>query len=342
MSRPEDLAAATAKIAARMIRLDDCPGCGGRAFAATPCGNDLDDIEGVDANLRDSDYHLCRECSLLFARRRQPVGTAVDFYGLFVELERRSYAVYPPPESYRQAKKGAAAGLLARMEGHGLLRPGQKIAHLRSDVGSLEEMITAKYPDSVVDAWDYFDSNIRYADEHGPAGTRRLEPTGLELAEGAGYDLVVSNHIFTHSLIPQTDLKNLRAAVGVGGMLYAYNEADHLFRFQPGDPRYQWVALNNFHKQLFTSLSLRFFLLRGGFEVLSLDHRAHFMELVARAVDPADADFADRLDRARRLAADSEPAFAAKFEKWSRVQNSPLRDVYKIASRLKRRLSGSI
>ena len=116
LDRSENLAQSTAEIGRRMIMLEACAFCGSRDLTPMPFVNDLEPMDEVGEALKDSDYHLCNACALLFARRRQSRETVADYYGWFSRLEHRDYAVYPPPEAYRSAKRLVAAYHLERLE----------------------------------------------------------------------------------------------------------------------------------------------------------------------------------------------------------------------------------
>ena len=112
--------------------------------AGFECRNNLHAIEGISDSMKDSDYHVCLDCSLIFARRRQSLESVAEFYQWFALLERRGYAVYPPPTTYIQAKAGTARIHMKYLADYGVLSPGMTVAHLRCDVGSLLAQITGE------------------------------------------------------------------------------------------------------------------------------------------------------------------------------------------------------
>lgn len=333
---PTDLTAATAEIGASMTECEGCPCCGGRQLEPVACGNDLDAIEGVADSMKDSDYHVCLDCSLIFARRRQSPDSIALFYQWFAHLERRDYAVYPPPENYIRAKAGVAEAYVRYLADQGVLSSGTSVAHVRCDVGSLLTQIKERFSDCTVHGHDYFESNIRYAHEQGLSGVSHLDPAKINLAPSTTYDLIVCNHILTHSFDPAGDLQILHNALKPGGVLFLYGEVDHFLRFQPKGPYYQWVALNNFHKQLFGPASLESFLNRGGFSVESRDHRGFYMQLLARREDSAgDTNH----DAPGALAAkEAVPVMAQNFQSWAKLRDSRFLGLIKTTSKLKKAL----
>ena len=167
MASSTDLMAATAEIGASMTECAACPCCGGGELEAVACRNDLYALDGVSDRMKDSDYHVCLDCSLIFARRRQSLDSAALFYQWFAYLERRDYAVYPPPPNYIQAKADVAKSHVKYLADLGALSPGMAIAHVRCDVGSHLMQIREQFPDCTLHGYDYFDSNIRYAHDQG-------------------------------------------------------------------------------------------------------------------------------------------------------------------------------
>jgi SAM-dependent methyltransferase len=336
MALSTDLTAATAQIGAGMRVCGACPCCGGRDLEPVACRNDLYAIEGVSDSMKDSDYHVCLDCSLIFARRRQSLETIPLFYQWFAHLERRDYAVYPPPKNYIEAKSEGARVLVRYLADRGVLSSGMTIAHVRCDVGSLLARIKEQYSGCTLHGYDYFDSNVRYAHDQGLDGVSLLDPAGMKLPENTAYDLIVCNHIFTHSFDPAAELRTLHSALKPGGVLFLYNEVDHVLRFQPKGRFYQWVDLNNFHKQLLSPASLEVFLTRGGFSIEDRSHRNFYMQFLARrdaTVTTASPDAEVAL--AARAAG---PVIRRNFQQWAVVHDSRFHGLIKITSKLKKAL----
>lgn len=333
MASIPDLMAATAEIGASMAECAVCPCCGGGDLTPVACRNDLHTIDGVSDSMKDSDYHVCLDCGLIFARRRQSPESVALFYQWFAHLEHRDYAVYPPPKDYIQAKSDFAASQVGYLRDHDVLSPGMTIAQVRCDVGSFLSQIKEQFPSCTLHGYDYFDSNIRYAHEQGLNDVERLDPAGINLRDGTPYDLIVCNHIFTHAIDPAAELQQLYAALKPGGMLFLCNEADHILRFEPDGPFYQWVALNNFHKQLFSRPSLEKFLTGGGFSVVALEHRKYYMQILARR-DVTTRDTSRDADLAL-AAREAAPVLTRNFQRWAKVRDSRFLALIKISKKLK-------
>lgn len=336
MTSVADITAATEEIGAGMTRCEACPCCGGRNLEAVACRNDLHTIEGVSDSMKDSDYHACLDCGLIFARRRQSLESVALFYEWFAYLEKRDYAVYPPSKTYLEAKSQAASSHIGFLADNGMLSPGMTIAHVRCDAGSLLAQIRDQFPDCNLYGFDYFDSNIRYAHDQRLDDVYRLNPAHLNLADGTAFDLIICNHIFTHAFDPIADLQLLYEALKPSGVLYVYGEIDHFLRFQPKGPYYQWVALNNFHKQLFSPESLEVFMNKGGFSIEAMHHRKFYMQLIARR-NSAAANL--HQDSPVALAAQAAaPVMVKNFQRWATARDSRFLGLIKTTSKLKNAL----
>lgn len=84
------------------------------------------------------------------------------------------------------------------------------------------------------------------------------------------FDLVISNHMLTHSVKPGDYLDSVSAALAPGGHLYLYNEMDEAEYL--GETRSMFNAFNPFHLQVFSPMSLTRALEARGFEVVFLGH----------------------------------------------------------------------
>ena len=329
MTSHTELEKATTEIAAGMIRCTTCPCCGGRELHATPSQNDLHSIAGVNGGMKDSEYHACGECGLIFARRRQTPDQAALYYQYFAHLEHRDYAIYPPPNSYVTAKELAASKHLSFLEDHCALSNNINVAHVRCDFGSLLEKIVARYPGSSIYGFDYFESNIRFARERGLKLVESLNPAGIGFPKEVKFDLIICNHLLPHSLNPSNDLQKLRRSLKPNGLIYFYNEADHLIRFDPAKKGYQWVMLNNFHKQLFSMPSLLRFLEKEELMVKVSRHNVIYIEVLAGL------GAIDRNSKNLQQAIEAAPIVIRNFQLWAKRRKNPFLIIFKLLSKLK-------
>ncbi len=251
-------------------------------------------------------------------------------------LEQRNYAVYPPSEKYLELKSAATAKHIKFLTDRGILCPGMTIAHVRCDVGSLQVAIQKQFSGCIFHGYDYFNSNVRYARECGLEMVNLLDPAQLNLGEGMAFDLIICNHAFTHSMDPSSDRRTLFNALKPGGALYFYNEVNHQIRFKMGDDAYQWVALNNFHKQLLSPSCLTLFLINGGFSDITLSNDGLYMRgLAYRDSWPPDPDYQRE---AAAAAAAAAPDIEFNFRSWINKRNSRFYSVFKLHQKIKRAL----
>ncbi len=314
-----------ARAAAAMTQLDSCPACAGTIFRDAFTDNDLTRLSQLPDALRRSDYRLCCSCMLVFAAWRQVPEAAVAYYDLFPDLEHRHYAVYPPPDEYRANKARVAQWIVGELETAGALRDNQRVLHIRSDCGSLGPALRDRYPGTTVVGQDYFDSNVRFANEAGNVDARLLKPTGAELLEDSAFDIVVINHMFTHALDPRSDLDIYLKMLKPDGTIFTYNEIDFYEALRFGGRHFRTKPVNNYHKQLFTPRSLQRFFAAAGLEMTGAGRRRNTLSACLKHnpavwVKPAGQDELD--DMTRRLDAwlEMRSSFKGKVVSWSPVR----------------------
>ncbi len=105
----------------------------------------------------------------------------------------------------------------------------------------------------------------------------------FEIPYDGPFDLIISNHMLTHSVKPGDYLDTISAALAPGGHLYLYNEMDEAEFL--GETRSMFNVFNPFHLQIFSPMSLTRALAARGFEVVFLGHtdRIHMMCLARKA-----------------------------------------------------------
>jgi len=292
---------ASRRIASNLTYSEVCPSCASANTEPMFQGNDLSIWLTIDRRLKASDYRLCADCALLFAARRQKPAVASAYYDLFAEIEGRGYAHYPPPAKYLKGKRALGDLLCQQMRDCGLLRPGMRILHIRCDSGGLLSALREAVPDASLCGLDYFDSNIRFLREQDFSDVARLHPDRLEISIGGKFDLVIANHVFTHSLDPAADARVIRAAIADDGSVFSYNEVDHTLLFDPESEYFSRGDVNNYHKQLFTVASFKSFLARYGFASSLLERRKFTMTVLAQPAEATCDSAAEAADELRRL-----------------------------------------
>jgi hypothetical protein len=253
--------------ASAMRRLTSCPSCKSDDVHEAFDDNDISDIETLPEPLRHSDYRLCHRCALIFASWRQVPEAAEAYYRLFASLEHRDYAIYPPPKAYREGKAKVASWIASELKKEGLLTNNVRILHVRSDCGSLGPAIRLEAENAAVVGLDYFESNIRFANENSQVEASRLSPSGATLLDQQAFDVIVINHCFTHALDLKRDLDTYLAMLRPEGALFIYNEVDFLEALRMGGRHFRLKPVNNYHKQLFSPGSFQRFFATAGCKI---------------------------------------------------------------------------
>ena len=288
-----------------METLASCPACGSTALDEIWPYNDLRYLgRGGDADAARSDFVLCRRCGLMFAGRRQVIEVFAEYYTRFAEWESRSYAVYPPPDTFVRGKVAAAAEIGHVLAKHGLLRPGMRVLHIRADGGALMAHLRDEYGVSEIYGLDIFETNRRFACEHyGLPNVAPLAHGEFAVPFGAVcFDLIISNHLLTHACRPRDAFAVLRQRLTSDGVIVLYNEQDHGLGFRDGAP-FLRDGINNFHKQLFTEDSLLTFLRLAGAAGEVVGHRNWSPLVIARPAPPLSPSELPARDFTRQLQA---------------------------------------
>lgn len=268
--------------ASRMRRLLACPSCGSDDLRDLFDDNDISDNNSLPDPLRRSDYRLCRHCALIFASWRQVPEAADAYYNLFPSLEHRDYATYPPPQSYRDNKAKVANWVAGELEKEGLLKDHVRILHVRCDCGSLGPAIRSHVPNAAVVGLDYFESNIRFANENGNVEAGDLSPAGATPLHQEKFDVIIINHMFTHALDLRRDLEIYLEMLGSEGALFVYNEIDFSEMLRLGGRYFRLKPINNYHKQLFSPHSFQRFFASAGCSIVHAQRRRNTLSALVR------------------------------------------------------------
>lgn len=263
-----------------VIDLDRCPACSGRelvlAFASE--NGRHNSISRLDQKLPQEldpafakvfarlHWTICKSCALIFAARRPPgTGSSGWYLPLFKLSEERGYDIVPLPESYVQAKAKTAGRLLDIIASKGLIGKGAHVLQVRCATGQLLNLARQQFD---ADVWglDYFPACIAHA--NAMLGENRVGPI-IEPEPGNPFpqkifDVIISNHMITHSHDPALLLSRYRQWLSKDGILVVHNELDHAKTLKSfkAYPR----GINFFHKQLFTESTFISALRNWGFE----------------------------------------------------------------------------
>lgn len=329
-----------------METLGACPACGSVALDEIWPYNDLRYLgHGGDAEAARSDFVLCRRCGLMFAARRQVMEAFAEYYTRFAEWESRTYAVYPPPETFVRGKAAAAAEIVPVLAKHGLLRSDMRVLHIRADGGALMAHLRDEYGVNDIYGLDIFETNRRFAREHyGLANVAPLAYGDFAVPfPSVRFDLVISNHLLTHACRPRDAFAVLRRCLSSDGVILLYNEQDHALGFATGAP-FLRDGINNFHKQLFSEDTLLTFLRLAGASGEVIEHRNWSPVVVARAATPRSVselpsrDFTPQLQASRSWATRHERRWrwnvARRLRRKYRLVDVALRGIRRIERRV--------
>jgi SAM-dependent methyltransferase len=153
--------------------------------------------------------------------------------------------------------------------------------HVRCDAGALLREVLDAYPDARVDGLDYFATNVQAAREWGLDRVELLDPAAIQIPFEQKYDLIVCNHIFTHSLVPGADIETLRNSLAPGGRMFFYNENDHELICTPGNEFFTRKEMISYHKQMLTPDSFARFLASKGLQSELIGHRKFTFTMLA-------------------------------------------------------------
>lgn len=211
-------------------------------------------------------WSVCKACGLAFAGLRPSDDGVEDWYlPLFKVAEERGYDTLPLPDDYVAGKTETHDRLYEVLSGAGLIPQGARLLHVRCATGGLLELARDK---DGADVWglDFFGACVAHA--NGRLGEDRVlqmtRPEPETAPGGKAFDVIVSNHMVTHSHDPAALMERFRGWLAEDGVLVVYNEPDHAVTLKNSGayPR----GLNFFHKQLFTEATFVASMRAWGFE----------------------------------------------------------------------------
>ena len=281
-------------------------------------------------------YSLCHGCGVVYAARRPigrryrallgafhdnlgRVGTPSAWLnpGALSEADRAGLRLRAARGALVSEHKGTAPGewlpgafkdrlLVAQhVELLGSLLTLQKprVLEIRSRTGAILDALRRLYGASVC-AMPIFESQQETIKGlYGIPADTLVNFDRFDIPYAGPFDLVVSNHMLTHTVRPGDFLDRVSSALAPGGHLYLYNEMDEIEYLS--DTRSMFQTMNPFHMQILSPASLARALGARGFEVVFLGHtdRVHLICL-ARKTSPTAAPTAAAMpesERKRRL-----------------------------------------
>lgn len=317
--------------------LEACPACGSTEGAIV-CEYNRFLVHGSapDPDFHIYNYTLCRGCGIVYAARRPRGERYRRLLHTFTESLGRmagssNLLLNPKPlsdadraEMNRRASRGVfvsehagvARGdflpslqrdrlaLASHVELLGSLvkLEGARVAEVRSRTGALLAALRRLYHADVV-AMPIFESQQHALRQvYDIPATSLIDFEHFVLPYEGRFDLIIANHMVTHSLHPLAMLRELRSHLNPGDHLYLYNEPDEAECLDLKQSMFK--ILNPFHMQTFDTASFLRLLARAGFEPVHVYHTdSVYLQCLARAAQPVEPAPMPAADFSRRVAA---------------------------------------
>lgn len=303
-------------------RLAACPVCGETARTAVCHYNKMITMATVpDADAATYDYALCHRCGVVYATRRptgarfawllehfeESLGRAQMGVRRGGKLTLSSYELDDAAKA--QLRAMAAHGVFVsehkgltpkdflwqlqadrfsnsrHVELLGSLLPlkAPRVLEIRSRLGSISEGLRRLYGASVAAMAMFPNQRFLIQEVYGIRADAPLDFDRFTVPYEPPFDLIIANHMLTHSLRPGEFLAAVRDALAPGGHVYFFNEPleDEFLR----DEKSMFNTLNAFHLQTFNRDSFVRAVRMSGFEVVHVGREAHSLFCLARKAD---------------------------------------------------------
>jgi len=328
------------------VALEACPACGasGRTVV-NPWNKFLLLDRAPDADSVRYDYSLCHACGVVYAARR-PVGGRYRFLlehfgevtakrGAGAGITNRVLNPYPLSEADKdELRRLAARGVFVsdhgghrssdylapmlrdRMENSthtdvigALLAPrGARVLEVRSRAGTILDGLRRAWGADVYAMPIWESQQFLLREMYGITTSDLIDFERFAIPFDGPFDLIITNHMFTHVLQPRAFFTELRRKLKPGGHIYLHNEPDDV-EFLAGKQS-MIATLNPLHLQAFDQGSIVRGLAANGFETVFLKRRHLAHMLLARMLPEASPTFQPMTDTERRERIDAyERAF---------------------------------
>ena len=320
-----------------ILKLDECPVCGGAESTHVSRYNRFILFDRVpDRAAAIYSYSLCHACGVVYAQRR-PAGDRYRWLlERFEETLGRTEVGAPRPgkfalssssltdEAREQLRRLAASGVfvsghsgLARrdylpslmndrlassmhVEIIGSLLPlkAPRVLEIRSRLGSISAMLQRLYG-ARCSAMTLFENQRFLIEEvYGLPASCPIDFDSFSIPFEGPFDLIVSNHMLTHSVRPKAFLATVRERLRPDGYLYLYQEPTEGEFLDRGKSMFN--TLNPFHLQTFNEASAVRALEANGFKVMFCTVRDDLFIALAQAVGQPDGSWERMPDSERR------------------------------------------
>jgi SAM-dependent methyltransferase len=306
-----------------ILTLDACPVCGGDEFTRVSRYNRFILFDRVpDDNAAVYKYSLCHACGVVFAQQR-PAGDRYRWLlERFEETLGRTDVGAPRPGKF--ALSSSALGEqqrehLRRMIAHGVFVSGHsgltrkdylpslmndrlassmhveilgsllplrtpRVLEIRSRLGSISAMLQRLYGADCCAMTLFENQRFLISEVYGFPAACPIDFDAFSIPFEGRFDLVVSNHMLTHSVRPKDFLATVRDRLLPGGYLYLYQEPVEAEFIDRGKSMFN--TLNPFHLQTFNQPSAVRALAANGFNVVFCTVRDDLFLALAQAIDP--------------------------------------------------------
>ena len=307
------------------LTLDACPVCGGaERTPVNPWNKFILIPKAPDQTSAQYHYAVCHSCGVLYATRR-PTGSRYHFllehFGEVVakkgsrgtgEITNRLLNPYPLSDADREELRRLAAhgvfvsdhlGLTGKQYLAPLLRDrfencvhtdiisslieprGARVVEVRSRAGTILDGLRRAWGATVF-AMPIWESQQFLLEElFGITTSTLIDFEHFQIPFDGEFDLIICNHMFTHSVRPRDFFAELRRKLKPGGHVYFYMECDDA-EFLAGNQS-MFATLNPLHMQAFDQASFVRGLAANGFETVFIKGRnLHHLALARLASTP--------------------------------------------------------
>jgi SAM-dependent methyltransferase len=318
--------------------------------------------KAIDREAARYDYSVCHACGVLFAARRprgsryrfmlEHFGEATAKRGGGAAIPNRVLNPYPLTEADRTELRRLAGrgvfvsdhlGLRSTEYLPSLLRDrfgnsvhadvigalveprGARVLEVRSRAGTILDALRRAYGAEVYAMPIWESQQFLLREVYGIETSELIDFEHFGIPFEGPFDVIVCNHMLTHSLDPRALFAEVRRKLRPGGYLYLHHEPDDA-EYLVGQ-KSMFATLNPLHMQAFDRRSLVRALAANGFDVV-FQHQHNLYQLcLARMADTsmtpmtaAERDrrigqFCDAYDRAvLRVPDDVRPRFAGEWD----------------------------
>ncbi len=305
----------------RVERVPACP-VGGEAGRAAVCkfNKMITMVTVPDRHAAVYDYMLCHGCGIVYASRRpagprfqwllehfeenlgrtQPGGRrggkltlssyelddaaranlrALASHGVFVSEHR---GLSPKDHLWQLQADRFANARHVELLGSLLTLQAPRVLEIRSRLGSISNALRRLYGATVSTMALFPNQRFLIQEVYGLPATA-IDFDHFAVPDEGPYDLVVANHMVTHTVRPGEFLRTVRDRLAPGGHVYFYNEPleDEFLR----DEKSMFNTLNAFHLQTFDRESFVRALAAAGLEVVHIGREGHSLFGRARAAE---------------------------------------------------------